>query len=404
MIHISIAEARTHRQISMDLPIKHKDEHFVHLVDNDKPYVRQQIKDIVDRAREAMLQGFKPELCEEGTGGTYFFFDTAGKKIGVFKPQDEEPFSINNPKGFSPKPNSYSEFGFKEGILVGEASLRECAAHLLDHDGFSGVPVTDLVLCQHPSFYSNPEDNNFIFGSPNGLQFLGESLGRKVKFGSFQEYVEHDGDTEDLGTSFLSRFPVEEVHKIAVLDCRLYNTDRHGGNILYREEINDNDGSSSFVLIPIDHGYTLPSTLGEASFVWMSWPQAKQKMSQKTKEYIGSLDAEKDIEILKQKFGRTIREEHFRVLRMTTFLLKKAAEADLTFYQIAKILCRSHPDEPSVLENLCVEAAVSSNGNSTGDDKTFLGALTPLLEAEIRRNCATTITHDLSSDDDLGIE
>ena len=48
-----------------------------------------------------------------------------------------------------------------------------------------------------------------------------------------QEFVPHDGDLEEASARLLASLPVHEVHKIAVLDIRLCNLDRHGGNILY---------------------------------------------------------------------------------------------------------------------------------------------------------------------------
>jgi hypothetical protein len=113
----------------------------------------------------------------------------------------------------------------------------------------------------------------------------------------------------------------------------------------------------------------------------MTWPQAKQKMSKKTKDYIRSLDAEYDIELLKQKFGRTIREEHFTVLRITTMILKKAAETDLTFFDIAQMMCRKHVDEPSTLEKLCSQAV--DNQGDLKHESQFIQCLSDLLDLEL---------------------
>ncbi len=129
------------------------------------------------------------------------------------------------------------------------------------------------------------------------------------------------------------------------------NSDRHGGNILYREVIND-FGEESYVLIPIDHGYALPSSLSEASFDWLNWPQAKEPMSPTTLHYIEALNVEEEIEMLKAKFGNSLREEHFRVFRLSTMLLKKGAIAGLTFHEIGAMLCRVVFEEPSILENI----------------------------------------------------
>jgi hypothetical protein len=262
---------------------------------------------------------------------------------------------------------------------VGEASVRECAAYLLDHEHFSGVPSTDLVLCQHPAFYSNPEEDSFFVRSPGRLQFLSEPLTKKLKLGSFQAFKEHDGDTEDISSSLLSKFPVDEVHKIAVLDVRMFNTDRHGGNILHRTTTISRT-EKKIVLIPIDHGYTIPSTLAEAWFEWHHWPQAKEKMSETTKEYISRLDAERDVSLLANKFGRVFREVHFRTLRICTMLLKLFAAADLTFYDIANVMCRLNIDQPSVLENLYSQAEEKVGLKDEGE---FLACLETLISLEV---------------------
>ena len=39
----------------------------------------------------------------------------------------------------------------RPGVKSGESTLREIAAYLLDHNGFSGVPATTLVEINHSS-------------------------------------------------------------------------------------------------------------------------------------------------------------------------------------------------------------------------------------------------------------
>ena len=51
--------------------------------------------------------------------------------------------------------------------------------------------------------------------------------------------------------------PHLQVHKIAVLDIRLVNTDRNGANILAKRC----PRQASWELTPIDHGYCLPGSL-----------------------------------------------------------------------------------------------------------------------------------------------
>jgi len=115
---------------------------------------------------------------------------------------------------------------------VGEAGLREVAASLLDHGGFSRVPVTALAHVQHPIFHVEAG----LGGRPTSWR------GAPTKLVSLQEFVEHDSDAGDCGAS---GFPVEEVHRIGILDIRIFNTDRHSGNILIRKKTAQQGRASS---------------------------------------------------------------------------------------------------------------------------------------------------------------
>lgn len=145
----------------------------------------------------------------------------------VFKPHDEESlpleFTFTGPVPLGKE--------IKPGLLYGEGYLKEIAAYLLDHEHFHGVPATALFHWSHPLFYHNDLVS---------------------KTGSLQRYVTHLCTSEDMGWSL---FPVEEVHKIGILDCRILNTDRHMGNILVVKS-----GSTSYRLVPIDHVCTITTT------------------------------------------------------------------------------------------------------------------------------------------------
>ena len=46
-----------------------------------------------------MNSGLFPVLVPgASTGGTYFLRDAVGTVVGMLKPQDEEPYGVNNPK------------------------------------------------------------------------------------------------------------------------------------------------------------------------------------------------------------------------------------------------------------------------------------------------------------------
>eukprot|EP01018_Ginkgo_biloba_P039564 Gb_09870 [translate_table: standard] len=299
--------------------------------------------DLINMVQAGLECGWSPKRSSEGCGGVYFMQDTTGTKyIGVFKPTDEEPMAVNNPRGLPVSPNGE---GLKRGTRVGEGAYREVAAYILDHPsggprplnsdepGFAGVPPTMIIQCSHSAFYNG-----------TGLSMSGQQL----KMGSLQKFVECDSNCEDMGPS---SFSVHEVHKITVLDIRLANADRHGGNILVCKE----GELSSIKLVPIDHGYCLPENFEDCTFEWLYWPQARQPYKPETLKYIESLDADKDVELLESN-GWTLSPECSRVLHISTMLLKKGSAAGLTPNEIALMMCRESLNKPSVIEDI-VEAA-----------------------------------------------
>ncbi|XP_058225615.1 phosphatidylinositol 4-kinase gamma 4 [Rhododendron vialii] len=295
------------------------------------------LEDLVKSTYQGLARGNYPIRSAEGTGGAYFMMDASGKRyVSVFKPIDEEPMAVNNPRDL---PLSVNGEGLKKGTKVGQGALREVAAYIIDHPkkghrlifgeerGFAGVPPTMLVKCLHGGF-----------NHPDGLT---------VKIGSLQMFVENYGSCEDMGPG---AFPVKEVHKISVLDIRMANADRHAGNILVSK---GEDGRT--VLIPIDHGYCLPESFEDCTFDWLYWPQARKPYTAETIEYIKSLDAEEDIALLKF-YGWVLPLECARTLRISTMLLKKGAERGLTPYVIGSIMCRETLTKESVIEEIVLEA------------------------------------------------
>ncbi|KAI8008173.1 Phosphatidylinositol 4-kinase gamma 3 [Camellia lanceoleosa] len=213
------------------------------LIVNPKIELPLVIKKLINSTFDGLESGNQPIRSSEGSGGAYFMQDAFGQEyISVFKPIDEEPMAVNNPRGL---PLSIDGEGLKKGTRVGEGALREVAAYLLDHPrsgphllkdtGFARVPPTVMVKCLYQGF-------NF----PEGYEYASKN----IKIGSLQMFMKNCGSCEDMGPR---AFPVDEVHKISVLDIRLANADRHAGNILVQR---DSDGQ--IVLIPIDHGYCLP--------------------------------------------------------------------------------------------------------------------------------------------------
>lgn len=270
--------------------------------------------------------------------------------------------AVNNPRGLPLSPDGE---GLKRGTRVSEGALREVAAYILDHPksgrrsfssevkGFAGVPPTVMVKCLHDGF-NHPE-------------------GITVKIGSLQMFMKNCGSCEDMGPG---SFPVEEVHKITVLDMRLANADRHAGNILVSKE--GKDGRT--VLIPIDHGYCLPESFEDCTFDWLNWPQACEPYSPDTIDYIKSLDAEQDIGLL-NFYGWELPPECARILHISTMLLKKGAERGLTPFVIGNIMCRKNMNTLSEIEEIVQEAHDSVIPDCS--EATFLESVSQIMDRHL---------------------
>lgn len=337
------------------------------------------VRDMIDAAVAGMENGNTPIMSSEGTGGAYFMQDASGHRhVAVFKPADEEPMAANNPRGL---PVSSTGEGLKKGTRVGEGALREVAAYILDHPpaarrrssststadagapGFAGVPPTALVRCTHKAF-RQPEASPL---APPPVP----------KLGSMQAFVSNCGSCEDMGPR---AFPVQEVHKICLLDIRLANADRHAGNILVCKH--DGGGRGGMSLVPIDHGYCLPESFEDCTFEWLYWPQCREPFGDETVEYVRSLDAEEDIATLRLH-GWEVSRECARTLRVATMLLKKGVERGLTAFRIGSILCRETLTKESAIEEIVREAEAQRGGGCDDDETAFLRAVSETMDRRL---------------------
>ncbi|WVZ08633.1 hypothetical protein V8G54_021979 [Vigna mungo] len=298
---------------------------------------KQLVKDIM----KAIKVGIEPIPIHGGLGGAYYFRNSNGENVAIVKPTDEEPYAPNNPKGFVGK--TLGQPGLKRSVRVGETGFREVAAYLLDHDHFANVPCTALVKVRHSIFNVNDRVNGSMQHNKKQIS----------KIASLQQFIPHDFDASDHGTS---SFPVSAVHRIGILDVRILNTDRHAGNLLVRKL----EGSGRFdqvELFPIDHGLCLPESLEDPYFEWIHWPQASIPFSDDELDYIYNLDPFRDSDMLKMELPM-IREACLRVLVLCTIFLKEAAAFGLCLAEIGEMMSREfqgHEEEPSELELICIE-------------------------------------------------
>mmetsp|Transcript_91487 Transcript_91487/g.182336 ORF Transcript_91487/g.182336 Transcript_91487/m.182336 type:complete len:583 (-) Transcript_91487:216-1964(-) len=304
------------------------------------------------QGKRALLLGKVPVLSIEGTGGCYFIPDTRGHPVAVFKPRDEEPYMPNNPREamvwHGDEGMNGEDVRMRHGVGPGGCCYREVAAYLLDTGHFARVPQTTLVKCLHPKFTNREQ-------TPQG-----------PKVGSFQAFACSDGVAEDFSSS---KFPADEVHRIALLDIRTLNCDRNVGNLLVRRS----SSGGSISLVPIDHGYCLPEVLeiGWCDWCWLDWPQCKEPLSKATLEYVlNVVDPEADAALVKAQFPE-IPDSSVCLLKLAGLLLQCGCRAGLSVFDIASLVVRNDclDDDQSQgarseLERLHNRASVLSSAGS----------------------------------------
>jgi len=327
----------------------------------------KRMRRIVQQIRRGIDLGLKPEIALDGSGGTYFMKDARKVKVAAFKPSDEEPYAPNNPRGYLKGLGFNSVEAMRGGILPGEACVREVAAFLIDHGGFSGVPITTLIEARHSAFHNNssqPKEHRSSIGLHSLSEIVSTPSSENLvsKVGSCQEFIAAECTMDDLSPSMIS---VDEVHKIAILDIRVMNADRNSANLLCKRLENANGKSRKYSLTPIDHGYCLRSECDVCWFdwCWLDWPQLKEPLSKKSRSYIMNLKVERDAQLLQERLR--IPSEALDIFRASTKLLQAGVRAGLTLYEIALMCCRHDDagDIPSKLEVMVKTARDLSNSS-----------------------------------------
>ncbi|CAD5221805.1 unnamed protein product [Bursaphelenchus xylophilus] len=192
-----------------------------------------------------------PTLISGGSSGSYFIHDSESKIVGVFKPQDEEPYGINNPKWGKWLQKVLLPCSFGRGCLVpNQGFLSEAAAFLVDkYFGIGIVPETAVVGMASKVFHYNRFQRYEARARKRAAQQF-PNLGNrfnwsqvyKTKYGSFQRFVNGYMSSED----FLRTLNVEKLSEaekkdltiqlqfLFVLDYMTRNTDRKNANFLVK--------------------------------------------------------------------------------------------------------------------------------------------------------------------------
>jgi hypothetical protein len=303
---------------------------------------------LVQKARSSLVSNATnstPVRTPDGTSGAYFLRDDFGRPFAVFKPTDEEAGGLLDEKHL-----------INAILPAGGGAIREMAAYLLDQrlppNARAGVPETHLV--------SNVANSAFSGGA------------RVAKSGSIQAYVKCDGAAESISPSL---FYDDDVHRIGILDLRLFNLDRNTENILLKKSAERGEaspvvpgrrvslsGPPCFHLVPIDHALSLPPSLHGAFFEWQHWPQGKVPFSNEILTAIAAINIDEDAQLLR---SLGFEESSVRTCMISTLWLQIGAAAGLTLSQISSFAAALLPSQPSALEQVLLQIQPLEANNSS---------------------------------------
>jgi len=264
--------------------------------------------------------GYELVLADDGEGGTYYVQRNTGSSIiAVFKPINEEIGCSGNPRG-------HSRGCRVEGFVPGTGASREVAAYVLDDHHTAHVPIT----------------------------IMRDVVGKGP--GSFQQFIPGLQQSWNMASSVRERVPLADLQYLALFDIRVFNTDRHGGNIL----VDPVTGS----LTAIDHSYILPRQFVDPEWDWLSWPESRSPILTHVREYYLRRDDAKDADSL-CKTG--IDEESIRFFQASAAALRLILREfpSYNLIQIAELFRRPTIATPSVFEQCLASsrAPLEEGGN-----------------------------------------
>lgn len=286
---------------------------------------------------------------EGGISGSYFFYNVQGEKIAVFKPEDEELGMINCP---NPSRRSPQDGGARDGIVPGLSATLECVAYLLGKE--SGVPPTVKVTL--PCFST--------FGCYADV---------RTKVGSFQRFVPNPVPFQAVPRdTFMAMGPqfITQMQTIALLDIKLFNTDRNRKNLLF----------ANGQLVPIDHGCIAASGfLDDINVCWLDLADVVDVPINKELIRRLNLDWERDQALIKTHFPN-FPQENLQTLEASHALLEVGLKHGLTIKQMVSFLLPAPKGLAETSLERCVMYYLFNKAKATGN---FSVAIRQLIEETI---------------------
>ncbi|XP_023245039.1 phosphatidylinositol 4-kinase type 2-alpha [Copidosoma floridanum] len=201
-----------------------------------------QFSELVWQAECAIDNGIYPQRIYQGSSGSYFVKNQAGKIIAVFKPKDEEPYGRLNPKWTKWMHKLCCPCCFGRSCLIpNQGYLSETGASLVDRKlGLGIVPNTRVVKLVSKTFnYVRIDREKARMKQAILEQFPAVAshfnrIGLPPKIGSFQLFVDGYKDADYWLRRWESEPPAPHLaqqfqlqfERLVVLDYIIRNTDR----------------------------------------------------------------------------------------------------------------------------------------------------------------------------------
>ncbi len=328
---------------------------------------------MIRRIELAFRLGIRPQGTDEGTSGSYFLKDIRGKKLGIFKPADEEVLATHTPKLSSKiKKIFYKIFPSPTSTKCMEGAgykAEEASSRISEYLGLYTVPLTRITRLSHPDFYYLPavRDKGTL----------------PLKEGSLQTFVQNSETAEvALGISDLSRYASrfyqwllssperkgklyericdEEFQRFAIIDFLVGNLDRHLANWMLPKD----STAETTEISAIDNGYAMPHKHPEKKrtnqYLWRILPHAQVNFGADAREIAADLNEQQIIDILMNTDKNPnkqclINEGQRDCLRDRIRILKHFVASGKTPFELAQV--KRQTAVAKVLEDLADSAA-----------------------------------------------
>ena len=237
--------------------------------------------------------GVAPEPVSKGANGTYFMKDLAGRKLGVFKPSDEE-FVASKSKKFRYLANTLPLCDTLIFLHGGNGHKSEYMASIVSRKlKLYIVPTTKVVSLKSFHFWKKSEDtlNNRVNKVGSLQLYIPHAIEAREAFNVYRNWcLLPDRGSYLLNKTKRKEYVLENLSQrdfehMVITDFLIAQLDRHPGNWYVGEQI-----------FLIDNGATMPHKHSDSrisrlnQYAWKIFPQARVPFDDHANKIIDRLE------------------------------------------------------------------------------------------------------------------